>query len=263
MSYENIILNFEDDIALITFNREKKLNALNSQLLDEFSDSLDRVKDHEKIRVLILTGAGEKAFVAGADIKEISDCNTLSAKLFAEKGQRVISKLQHLSIPAIAAVNGYALGGGCEIVVASDFAYASEKAMLGFPEINLGIIPGFGGTQRLGRLIGTSKAKEMIFTGDMISAFTAQEYGIINKVCSPGSLLDEVKRTAKTIASKGKVSVRAAKEVINLGMDSDINTGLAIEAIAFAICMAGEDAREGTSAFLEKRKPVFKGGFRG
>lgn len=263
MSYENIILNFEDDIALITFNREKKLNALNSQLLDEFSDSLDRVKDHEKIRVLILTGAGEKAFVAGADIKEISDCNTLSAKLFAEKGQRVISKLQHLSIPAIAAVNGYALGGGCEIVVASDFAYASEKAMLGFPEINLGIIPGFGGTQRLGRLIGTSKAKEMIFTGNMISAFTAQEYGIINKVCSPGSLLDEVKRTAKTIASKGKVSVRAAKEVINLGMDSDINTGLAIEAIAFAICMAGEDAREGTSAFLEKRKPVFKGGFRG
>ena len=263
MTHEHIILTLEEDIALITFNRQEKLNALNSQLLDEFSDSLDRVKDHEKIRVLILTGAGEKAFVAGADIKEISDCNTLSAKLFAEKGQRVISKLQHLSIPVIAAVNGYALGGGCEIVLASDFAYASEKAMLGFPEINLGIIPGFGGTQRLARLIGTAKAKEMIFTGDMISVFTAQEYGIINKVYSSESLLDEVKKTAKTIASKGKVSVRAAKEVINLGMDSDITTGLAIEAIAFAICMAGEDASEGTLAFLEKRKPVFKGGFRG
>jgi enoyl-CoA hydratase len=263
MAYEHLIFSMEDNIALITFNRPKILNALNSALLDEFSEALDRVQGDENIRVLILTGAGDKAFVAGADIKEISECNTLSAKLFAEKGQQVISKIQQLSIPAIAAVNGYALGGGNEIVLACDFAYASETAILGFPEITLGIIPGFGGTQRLARLIGTAKAKEIIFTGNRISAATAKEYGMINKVCAPESLLDEVKETAKTIASRGKVSVRAAKEVINLGMDADLNTGLAIEADAFAICMSGEDAREGTSAFLEKRKPVFKGGFRG
>ncbi len=263
MAYQYINLDLEDTIALLTFNRPKKLNALNSELLDEFSDALRQIAENENIRVLILTGAGDKAFVAGADIKEISECNTLSAKLFAEKGQQVISKLQQLSIPAIAAVNGYALGGGSEIVLACDFAYASQNAVLGFPEITLGLIPGFGGTQRLARLIGTTKAKEMIFTGSMISSAAALEYGMINKVFAQESLLDEVKKTAKIIASMGKVSVRAAKEVINLGMDSDLNTGLAIEAIAFAICMAGEDAKEGTSAFLEKRKPVFKGGFRG
>jgi enoyl-CoA hydratase len=263
MAYEYIIFDLEDNIALIGFNRPNQLNALSGALLDEFSDSLDRIEDDENIRALILTGTGDKSFVAGADIKEISECNPLSARLLAEKGQRVISKLQSLSIPVIAAVNGYALGGGCEIVLACDFAYASETALLGFPEITLGIIPGFGGTQRLARLIGTGKAKEMIFTGNMISAAVAQEYGMINKVCARETLLDEVKKTAKTIASKGKVSVRAAKEIINIGMNTDLDTGLALEANAFAICMASQDAREGTLAFLEKRKPVFKGGFRG
>jgi enoyl-CoA hydratase len=263
MAYEFIIFNLEDNIALISFNRPNRLNALSGELLDEFSDSLDRIEDDENIRVLILTGVGDKSFVAGADIKEISECNPLTARLLAEKGQRVISKLQSLSIPVIAAVNGYALGGGCEIVLACDFAYASETAILGFPEITLGIIPGFGGTQRLARLIGTGKAKEMIFTGNMISSAEAQEYGMINKVFARESLLDEVKKTAKTIASKGKVSVRAAKEIINIGMNTDLDTGLALEANAFALCMASQDAREGTLAFLEKRKPVFKGGFRG
>jgi enoyl-CoA hydratase len=263
MTYEHLIFSREDNIALITFNRPKKLNALSSELLDEFSGALDQIKSDETIRVLILTGAGDKAFVAGADIKEISECNTLSARLFAEKGQHVIGKLQGLSIPVIAAVNGYALGGGCEIVLACDFAYASETAMLGLPEITLGIIPGFGGTQRLARLIGTARAKEMIFTGNVISAGKALEYGIINKVLAPESLLDEVKKTAKIIESKGKVSLRATKEVINIGMNADLDTGLALEAGAFALCMAGEDASEGTSAFLEKRKPAFKGGFRG
>jgi enoyl-CoA hydratase len=245
MSYEYIIFNLEDSIALLSFNRPNRLNALSSALLDEFSDSLDRIEDNENIRALILTGVGNKAFVAGADIKEISECNPLSARLLAEKGQDVISKLQSLPIPVIAAVNGYALGGGCEIVLACDFAYASETAILGFPEITLGIIPGFGGTQRLARLIGTGKAKEMIFTGNMISAAIAQEYGMINKVLAGESLLDEVKKTAKTIASKGKVSVRAAKESINIGMNADLDTGLALEANAFAICMASEDATGG------------------
>jgi enoyl-CoA hydratase len=263
MVYEHLIFELDDNIALITFNRPDRLNALSGALLDEFSHALERIEDNENIRSLILTGMGNKAFVAGADIKEISECNTLSARLFSEKGQRVISKLQGLSIPVIAAVNGYALGGGAEIVLACDFAYASEKAMLGFPESTLGIIPGFGGTQRLARLIGTAMAKEMIFTGNMISSAMAKEYGMINKVFAPESLLDEVKKTAKTIASRGKVSTRAAKEVINIGMNADLETGLALEANAFAICMAGEDAKEGTSAFLEKRKPVFKGGLRG
>jgi enoyl-CoA hydratase len=160
MAYQYIIFDLDDNIALITFNRPDRLNALSNALLDEFSDVLDRIESDENIRVLILTGVGDKAFVAGADIKEISECNSLSARLFSKKGQRVISKLQGLPIPVIAAVNGYALGGGCEIVLACDFAYASETAMLGFPEITLGIIPGFGGTQRLARLIGTARAKE-------------------------------------------------------------------------------------------------------
>jgi enoyl-CoA hydratase len=263
MVYEHIIFDLDDSIAWITFNRPHRLNALSSALLDDFSNALEYIEDNENIKILVLTGTGTKAFVAGADIKEISECNTLSARLFSEKGQQVIGKLQGLSIPVIAAVNGYALGGGCEIVLACDFAYASETAMIGLPETTLGIIPGFGGTQRLARLIGTARAKEMIFSGNMISAATAQGYGMINKVCSPESLLEEVKKTAQLIASRGKVSLRAAKEVINMGIYADIKTGLALEANAFAICMAGEDAREGTSAFLEKRKPVFKGGLRG
>ena len=263
MDYENIIFKQEENIAWITFNRPKSLNALSSVLLDEFSDALDRVAANEDIRVLILTGAGDKAFVAGADIKEIAECNTLTAKLFAEKGQRVIGKLQELSIPAIAAVNGYALGGGSEIVLGCDFAYASENAKLGLPEITLGVIPGFGGTQRLSRLVGTARAKEMIFTGEMISAEEALRYGLVNKVCSPEDLLDEALKTARTIASRGKVSIRAAKEVVNSGMNADLETGLRLEADAFAICVASEDALEGTTAFLEKRKAEFKGGLKG
>ncbi|MFO8085438.1 MAG: enoyl-CoA hydratase-related protein [Desulfobacterales bacterium] len=261
MPYENIFLDVEENIALITFNRPKQLNALNNALFDEFSDALDHISNNEAVRVLILTGTGDKAFVAGADIREIARCNTLSAKLFAEKGQRVILKLQQLAIPVIAAVNGYALGGGSEIVLACDFAYASETAMFGLPEITLGLIPGFGGTQRLTRLIGTARAKEMIYTGKMISAAKAYEYGIINKVCAPESLMDEINKTAQKITSKGRVSLRAAKEVMNSGMNADLETAMAMEANAFALCMASEDAMEGTSAFLEKRQPVFKGKF--
>jgi enoyl-CoA hydratase len=260
MRYKNIIFEKKERIALVTFNRPKQLNALSNTLFDEFSDALDHISVDEDIRVLILTGAGDKAFVAGADIREISECNALSAKLFAEKGQRVIGKLQHLSIPVIAAVNGYALGGGSEIILACDFAYASDTAMLGLPEITLGIIPGFGGTQRLPRLIGTARAKEMIYTGEMISASKAYEYGIVNKICSPESLMSEVNKTAQKIADKGRVSVRAAKEVINNGINAGLETGMAMEAHAFAICMVSEDAKEGTAAFLAKRQPVFKGG---
>ena len=259
MSYNNIIFETENKIAKITFNRPKALNALNIDLLDELSKALDEIAANEDIRVLVLTGSGEKSFVAGADIKELAAFDALAAKVFAQKGQNIITKLQGLAIPVIAAVNGFALGGGSEMALACDFIYASENAMFGLPEITLGIIPGFGGTQRLPRLIGANMAKEMIFTGKMIPASEAKEIGIVNKVVALESLMAEVMKTAKAIALKGKVSLRAAKQAVNQGLNVDLTTGLNIECDAFALCMASEDAKEGTSAFLEKRKPEFKG----
>jgi len=263
MTYDNIIFNVEDGIALITFNRPKALNALSTDLLQELSNALDEVTKNEDIRILILTGAGEKSFVAGADITELAKFNALQGKNFAEKGQSIINKLQELSIPVIAAVNGFALGGGTEIALTCDFIYASENAMFGQPEIILGLIPGFGGTQRLPRLIGKNMAKEMILTGKMIPVNEAKMMGLVNKVCTQEALMDEVMKTAKTIVSKGKVSIRAAKEAINKGMNVDLATGCAIEIDAFALCMASEDAKEGTTAFLEKRKADFKGSLKG
>ena len=261
MDYKNIIFQIEEQIATITFNRPKVLNALNEASLKEFSHAIDKVAGDEDIRVLILTGAGDRSFVAGADITEFLKFNALKAKIFSEMGHGIVSKLQELPIPVIGAVNGFALGGGCEVVIACDFIYASENAMFGLPEINLGIIPGFGGTQRLPRLIGKNRAKEMIFTGKMISAAEAQAMGLVNKVCLHNQLMDEVLNVAKIIVAKGKVSLRAAKQAINSGMDVDLKTGCRIEIDAFAVCLASPDAKEGTKAFLEKRPPDFKGGF--
>ncbi len=259
MSFENIILEVENGIATIFFNRPKALNALNNALFDELSIALDKVEANTEIRVLILTGAGDKAFVAGADISELVKMNPLQAKQFSRKGQKVFSKIEALPIPAIAAVNGFALGGGSEAAMACDFIYASEKALFGLPEISLGLIPGFGGTQRLARLIGNNRAKELVFTGKNISAQKALAYGIVNEVFPHDTLMEEVQKTAKFIASKGRVALRAAKEVIQNGTATDLETGCRIENDAFALTMTSEDAKEGTSAFLEKRKPVFKG----
>ena len=259
MAYKNIIFNVENGIATITFNRPEVLNALNEASLQEFSNALDAVASDQDIRVLVLTGAGEKSFVAGADITEFLRFNVLKAKLFAETGHGVINRLQELPIPVIAAVNGYALGGGCEVVLGCDFIYAAENAMFGLPEINLGIIPGFGGTQRLPRLVGKNMAKEMIFTGKMISAAEAHAVGLVNTVCSQDQLMAEVMKTAATMASKGRASLRSAKQAINSGMDVDLKTGCRIEIDAFAICLSSTDAKEGTTAFLEKRKANFKG----
>ncbi len=259
MAYENIIYQVKEGIATITFNRPKALNALNAALLGELSDALDKIAADEDIRVLILTGSGDKAFVAGADITELATFSSLSAKNFATFGQDVIDKLQKLPIIVIAAVNGFALGGGTEIAVACDFIYASENAKFGQPEINLGLIPGFGGTQRLPRLIGTNMAKELIFTGKMISAAEGQQVGLVNKVVAIESLMDEVMKVAKEIAAKGKVSLRAAKQAVNNGINADLATGLKIEIDAFALSFSSADAKEGTTAFLEKRKPNFSG----
>lgn len=259
MTYQNILFELEGGIATITFNRPKALNALNSDLLSEFGQALDEIAANEDIRVLILTGSGEKAFVAGADISELATLNALQGKQFAEKGHFTIGKLQKLSIPVIAAVNGFALGGGSEIALACDFIYASEEAKFGLPEITLGLIPGFGGTQRLPRLIGKNMAKELIFTGRMLSAREAAEIGMVNNVVGAADLMEKVNKTAMAIASKGKVSLRAAKYAVNKGMDTDLDTGCVIEIDAFALCMASHDAAEGTKAFLEKKKPDFKG----
>lgn len=256
-----LLFTVENGIATVTFNRPKALNALNAELLNEFSGILSSIAANEDLRVLILTGAGEKAFVAGADITELATFNALQAKQFSRKGQEVIGTLQALNIPVIAAVNGFALGGGSEMALACDFIYASENAKFGLPEINLGIIPGFGGTQRLPRLIGPNRAKEMIFTGQMISAAEARELGLVNQVLPAAELMPAVLKTASIIAAKGKASLRAAKQAVNNGLNVDLATGCRIEEDAFALCMASQDAKEGTSAFLEKRKAVFNGSF--
>ena len=259
MDFDNIVVKIEDGIAIITFNRPKALNALNITLLDELHYALDRVQNNEDIRVLVLTGAGDKSFVAGADITELATFNALQGKKFSQFGHRIIGKLQQMPIPVIAAVNGFALGGGSEMALACDFIYASDNAMFGLPEITLGLIPGFGGTQRLPRLVGPNRAKEMIFTGEMITADKAEKIGLVNKICTQEDLMTEVLETAKKISLKGKASLRAAKQAINTGLDTDLATGCKYEIDAFALCLASKDAREGTTAFLEKRKAEFKG----
>ena len=259
MAYENIIFQVDGGIATITFNRPKAMNALNAALMEELSRALDEIAANEDIRVLILTGAGEKAFVAGADITELATYNSLQAKCFAASGHATISKLQELPVAVIAAVNGFALGGGNEIAIACDFIYASENAMFGLPEITLGLMPGFGGTQRLPRLVGKGKAKELIFTGGRVNAREALDIGLVNKICEPQGLIDECKKMAAMICETGPIAIEQAKYAINHGYETDINTGLAIESNAYWVCIPTEDRLEGLAAFKEKRKPVFKG----
>ncbi len=259
MTYENIIYKLENNIATIIFNRPESANALNNRILEEFTDVLNRISINEKVRVLILTGSGKKSFVAGADIKEIAKLNPIKAKIFCEKAHYIVSKLEKINIPVIAAVNGYALGGGSEIAIACDFIYASDNACFGLPEINLGIIPGFGGTQRLPRLIGKNMAKELIFTGKIITAKEAKEIGLVNKVYESSKLMLKVYETAKLLAHKGRVSIRAAKQSINTGLNIDLSSGCKYEIDAFSLCIASEDSKEGTNAFLEKRKTNFTG----
>lgn len=258
MSFEHIIFESTTPVATILFNRPKALNALNNALFNELDTALDQVVEITDIKVLILTGNHEKSFVAGADISELVKMNPLQGKYFSRKGQKVFSKLESLPIPVIAAVNGFALGGGLEAAMGCDFIYASEKALFGMPEINLGLLPGFGGTQRLARLVGPNKAKELVFTGKTLTAREAYDMGIVNQLFPPENLMEEVMKTASLIASKGKVALRSAKEVIQNGLNTDLETGCRIENDVFGLTMASPDAKEGTAAFLEKRKPEFK-----
>jgi len=259
MSYETIISEMEENIAIIRFNRPKVLNAINPKVVEEMKDALEKVAANKAIKVLILTGEGDKAFVAGADIAAMRDFTPLEGRAFSRQGQDVLFQLEALAIPVIACVNGFALGGGIEIAMACDFIYAADSAKFGQPEITLGIIPGFGGTQRLSRLVGKSMAKEFCMTGVMINAQVAREIGLVNKVFPREALWEETMKVAKLLASKGRVSIRAVKDTINRGCDQDLRTGCYMESDAFGICMASEDAREGMGAFLEKRKAEFKG----
>ena len=251
-----IILEKDKATAIITISREKALNALNSQVIDELSQAIDAVKADKDIRALIITGAG-RAFVAGADIGVQSVFDVREGRQWGRRGSAVFREIELLQIPTIAAVGGFAFGGGCELALSCDMIVADEKAKFGQPEVSLGITPGFSGTQRLPRRIGTAKAKEMIFTGRMIDAYEADRIGLINKIAEPGKLMDEAKALAESCIKNAPAALRYAKACIDRGMQTDIDTGIAIENELFAMCFATEDQKEGMKAFLEKRKPVF------
>ena len=251
-----IILEKDKATAIITISREKALNALNSQVIDELSQAIDVVKADKDIRALIITGAG-RAFVAGADIGVQSVFDVREGRQWGRRGSAVFRDIELLQIPTIAAVGGFALGGGCELALSCDMIVADEKAKFGQPEVSLGITPGFSGTQRLPRRIGTAKAKEMIFTGRMIDAYEADRIGLINKIAESGKLMDEAKTLAESCIKNAPTALRYAKACIDRGMQTDIDTGIAIENELFAMCFATEDQKEGMKAFLEKRKPVF------
>ena len=257
MGYENVVLDKQNHIATISFNRPKALNALNSDVLKELDQILDEISVNEEIYVVIVTGYG-KAFVAGADISEMKDKTPEEARKFAQLGSGVFRKLELMEKPVIAAVNGFALGGGCELAMSCDIRIASEKAKFGQPEVGLGITPGFAGTQRLSRLVGIAKAKEMIFTCDLIDSAEAERLGLVNKVVAQEELMIEALVLAEKIVSKAQVAIRYSKTSINRGFESDIETGMQIEKDLFGLCFSTEDQEEGMKAFLEKRKANFQ-----
>ena len=259
-SFETLLVDQADGVVTITINRPAKLNALNAQVLTELTAVLTALaQDPGDARVGILTGAGGKAFVAGADIAEMQKMTASEAKRFSELGQGVTALLEALPFPIIAKVSGFALGGGCELALACDFIYASSKSKFGQPEVNLGLIPGFGGTARLARRIGLGHARELIYTGDIIRADRAQAIGLVNQILEPEELDDAVQKLAGTIASRGPRAVRECKRVMLRGTDADLGVACELEAQAFSALFACPDQQEGASAFLEKRAAVFKG----
>lgn len=259
MEYNNIIVTFEEGISTITINRPKVLNVLNIETLTEIECALYEIKNGKNTQVLIFTGAGDKAFVAGADISTFPTLTPEGARDFVDLGHRVMDTIESFPVPVIAAVNGYALGGGTELAIACDLVYASESASFGLPEVSLAIIPGFGGTQRLQRLIGRHLARELVFSGEKIPAMRAKEIGLVNNVFPPSDLIPKVKEIAKTIMKRGPLAIKAAKRAMILGMDKDLRTANEIEKLCFITLVGTEDQREGAKAFLEKRRPQFKG----
>ena len=257
MAYENIRLETEDAIAILTIDRPKALNALNSKTLQELESAFNSLP--ATARALIITGGGDKAFVAGADIAEMASIGAAQAREFAALGHRAFQTLEQLPIPTIAAVNGFALGGGCELALACDLIYASEKAKLGLPEVSLGVIPGFGGTQRLTRLVGKMRAKELIFSGGHVTAAQAKEYGLVLDVVPPEKLMEHCQAVAAKILKNGPLAISQAKRVIEFGADQDLRAANELERQGFAVLFGSEDQKEGMKAFLEKRAANFTG----
>ena len=257
MEFKNIQVTHDDGIATITINREKALNALNHEVIAELQTFFRNHWTDDSLRVVIITGAG-KAFVAGADIKELAACDVVSATRTALIGHHLMRSIENFPCPVIAAINGFALGGGCELALACDIRLASDKAKLGQPEINLGIIPGYGGTQRLTRLVGRGKAKQMALTGDMINAEEAKQIGLVEEVYPAEELMDKVLEMAKKIAAKAPISAKAVKECVNRGLDMNLSAGCEFEKNMFGLMYGTKDAYEGLNAFIEKRSPAFK-----
>ncbi len=258
MYFENLLLEIKNSVAILTINRPEKLNALNLETLAELKKAFTELNKDEKVKVVILTGSGEKAFIAGADISELNKLDIISGKEFAERGQAVYNLIENFEKPVIAAVNGFALGGGCEIALACHIRLASENAKFGQPEVNLGIIPGFGGTQRLPRLISTGRAMEYILTGETLTAHEALRIGLINHLFPKEEFLIKAVELAEKIAVKPQNAVRLAIKAINASNEISLKEGQNYEAAMFALCCGTEDFKEGTNAFLEKRKPEFK-----
>jgi enoyl-CoA hydratase len=256
---ENLLIERDGAVATITINRPKVLNALNLQTLDELRRAILAVKDDDGVRAVILTGAGEKSFIAGADINELSVQTPTGGRDHAMRGQHVLDLIENLGKPVIAAINGYALGGGCELAMACTLRIAADTAKLGQPEINLGIIPGYGGTQRLSRLVGRGRALELLLTGDQISAIDAHRLGLVNRVVPAAELMTDVRRLAATLAAKAPMAVRYIIDAVNKGLEMPIPDAQVFEATLFGLVASTEDMREGTKAFLEKRKAEFKG----
>ncbi|MEE9276356.1 MAG: enoyl-CoA hydratase-related protein [bacterium] len=258
MEYENILFEAEEGVATLTFNRPKVLNALSAETMAELADAVGRVKEDPTIRVLLLTGAGEKAFVAGADIRRLAEQDPRGASALSRGGQKILRDLETMGKPSIAAVNGFALGGGCEVAMACSIRYASETARFGQPEINLGIMPGYGGTQRLARLVGLGRALEMNMTGEMIGAEEALRIGLVNKVVAPDRLMEEARDLARRLCAKSAPALALILRASHGGLEGGLEAGLALESDLFGLAFTAEDAREGLNAFIEKREPSFR-----
>ncbi len=259
MDYKNILFTVDEGVATVTFNRPKALNAMNSETMSELADAVGVCNSDDAIKALILTGSGERAFVAGADIVEMQSLRPQQIVSFMELGHQTLRSIETMPKPVIAAVNGYALGGGTEISLACDIRFASEKAIFGQPEILLGIIPGWGGTQRLARIIGFGRAKEMILSGEQINAQRAYEIGLVNRVFAPEQLIPEAQKFARKLAGMPGFAIKMAKHSINFGYDLALDNACRLEVECCAQCFSTDDQKEGMKAFLEKRKPAFTG----
>jgi len=259
MTYRNLLFEKEGSIGLLTINRPQVLNALNRETMTEISQVVGKIATDPEVAVLIITGAGEKSFVAGADISEMRTLSALEGRAWSKFSQATFNALENLPQPVIAAVNGYALGGGCELAMSCDIRIASEKAKFGQPEVLLGVVAAFAGTQRLPRLVGKGRAKELLFTGDQIDAAEACRIGLVNKVVPAGELLTAAKALAAKIISRGPVAVQLCKAAVNEGLDMDLESAQAYEAEVFGLCFATDDQKEGMNAFVEKRPAKFTG----